>query len=126
FITVVQQVKRKVKAWGPEVDLFKQGETTLTRQRYQFPQDWLFVDQINGEWGALNEILARKAKIVHDQSDALRAKIIAEDKVVNDKIQNVIGEWNEQKPVSGTIAPEDASATLSMFESKLTSLKAES
>jgi len=68
FITIVQQSRRKVKAWAPEVELFKHGETTLNRQRYQFPQDWLYVDQIGGEWTALNEILARKSKVVQDQT----------------------------------------------------------
>ncbi|KAF8253571.1 hypothetical protein K440DRAFT_576363 [Wilcoxina mikolae CBS 423.85] len=126
FITIVQQSRRKVKAWAPEVELFKHGETALNRQRYQFPQDWLYVDQIGGEWTALNEILARKSKIVQDQTDALRAKIIAEDRVVVDKINDVIVEWNDEKPVSGTISPGDASATLSTFETKLTQLKSES
>jgi dynein heavy chain 1 len=68
FITIVQQSRRKVKAWAPEVELFKHGETALNRQRYQFPQDWLYVDQISGEWIAFNEILARKSKIVQDQT----------------------------------------------------------
>lgn len=126
FITIVQQCKKRVKSWAPEVEMFRQGETTLNRQRYQFPQDWLYVDQIDGEWGALNEILARKSKIVQDQTDALRAKIVAEDKVVSDKINNILVEWNDQKPVSGTIAPEEASGTLSSFEARLTQLKTES
>lgn len=126
FITIVQQCKKKVKSWAPEVELFRQGETTLSRQRYQFQGDWLFVDQIDGEWGALNEILARKSKIVQDQTDALRAKIVAEDMVVTEKINNIVGEWNEQKPVSGTIAPEEASQTLKEFEGRLTQLKSES
>lgn len=125
FITIVQQCKRKVKAWAPEVELFRQGETTLQRQRYQFPAEWLYVDQIDGEWSALNEILGRKSKIVQEQSDALRAKIIAEDRIISDKIQSIIVEWNEDKPVSGTIAPEEASATLTSFEIRLTTVKAE-
>jgi len=45
---------------------------------------------------------------------------------VSEKIHHVMGEWNDQKPVSGTIAPEDASATLSAFEIRLTALKVES
>lgn len=49
-----------------------------------------------------------------------------EDRVVVDKINNVIAEWNDQKPVSGTIAPDDASTTLSTFETRLTQLKSES
>ncbi|EWC45394.1 cytoplasmic dynein heavy chain [Drechslerella stenobrocha 248] len=126
FITIVQQCKKKVKAWGPEMEIFRQGQTTLSRQRYQFPNDWLFVEQIDGEWQALNEILARKSKIVQDQTDALKAKIIAEDRVVTDKITAVVQEWNDEKPVSGTIAPEDASRTLSTFEASLNQLKSES
>jgi dynein heavy chain 1, cytosolic len=126
FITIVQQCKRKVKAWGPDVDLFRQGQTTLVRQRYQFPNDWLSVEHIDNEWAALNEILGRKSKIVQDQTDALRAKISAEDKVVADKIVEIVAQWNSEKPVSGTIAPEDASRTLTSFETRLTKLQSES
>lgn len=126
FITIVQTCKRKVKSWAPEVETFRQGNTTLIRQRYQFPGDWLNVEQVESEWTALNEILNRKAKIVQDQTDALRAKIIAEDKVVADKITEITGQWSEEKPVSGTIAPDVASATLMSFETRLTRLHEES
>ncbi|KAI9836369.1 MAG: hypothetical protein M1819_001398 [Sarea resinae] len=125
FITIVQQCRRKVKAWAPEVELFRQGQTTLSRQRYQFAADWLFVEQIDHEWAALNEILERKSKIVEDQTDALRAKIVAEDKVVNEKIANSVAQWNEEKPVTGTIPPEEASSTLNIFDTRLTQLRAE-
>ncbi|KKK21233.1 dynein heavy chain [Aspergillus ochraceoroseus] len=125
FITIVQQCKRKARVWEPEVDLFRQGQATLARQRYQFPSDWLHVENVDGEWEALNELLARKSKIVQDQTDALRAKIIAEDKVISDKIAEVIAQWNEEKPVSGTIPPDEASRSLSSFQSRLESLQAE-
>ncbi|KAJ9300682.1 hypothetical protein DTO271G3_1846 [Paecilomyces variotii] len=125
FITIVQQCRRKAKVWEPEVDLFKQGQTTLARQRYQFPSDWLHVENVDGEWAALNELLARKSKIVQDQTEGLRAKIIAEDKVIGDKITEAIAQWNDEKPVSGTIPPEEASRTLSSFQSRLEGLQSE-
>ena len=125
FITIVQQCKRKAKVWEPEVDLFRQGQATLARQRYQFPSDWLHVENVDGEWAALNELLARKSKIVQDQTEGLRAKIAAEDKVISDKIAEVIYQWNEEKPISGTIPPDEASRTLSMFQTRLESLQSE-
>ncbi|KAH1583909.1 hypothetical protein KXX00_007585 [Aspergillus fumigatus] len=125
FITIVQQCKRKAKVWEPEVNIFRQGQATLARQRYQFPSDWLHVENVDGEWAALNELLARKSKIVHDQTEGLRAKVTAEDKVIGDKITEVIAQWNEEKPVSGTIPPEEASRTLSSFQSRLEALQAE-
>ncbi|KAI5304245.1 hypothetical protein KEM56_006700, partial [Ascosphaera pollenicola] len=125
FITIVQQCKRKARVWGPEVELFVQGEATLTRQRYQLPQDWLHVKQIEDDWSSLNELLHRKSKIVQDQTDALRAKIIAEDRVISDKISEIINQWNEEKPVSGSIPPQEASLTLSSFQSRLEALRSE-
>lgn len=125
FITVVQQCKRKVEVWGPEIETFRQGQTLLTRQRHQFGSDWLFVENVDHEWTALNEILNRKLKVVEDQTDALRAKILAEDQVVNGKVSGLIASWNEEKPISGNIPPAEASSTLSSFVVRLTSLQSE-
>jgi dynein heavy chain 1 len=70
FITFVQDLKRKVKAWAPEIELFGTGQKTLERQRYQFANDWLYVDQVEGEWGAFNDILTRKNASIQDQMGA--------------------------------------------------------
>ncbi|KAJ9669487.1 dynein heavy chain [Coniosporium apollinis] len=126
FITTVQQCKRKVKAWAPEIEMFRQGQSTLKRQRYQLPSKWLHIEQIENEWAILNEVLDRKSKIVNDQSDALRAKIVAEEKVVNQKVAEITAQWSQEKPVSGAIPPEEASLTLQNFDAKLNQLMNES
>lgn len=123
FITTVQQIKRKVKAWEPEISTFRDGERSLKRTRYQFPHDWLSVEQIDGEWTALNQVLERKSKVIEDQTDALKAKIIAEDKVVMDRILEMTQQWNESKPISGTIPPEEAVSTLTEFDTGFAKLR---
>lgn len=67
FITFVQDLKRKVAKWSQDVELFRQGQKTLERQRFQFPNDWVYVDQVDGEWSAFNEILSRKNNAIQDQ-----------------------------------------------------------
>lgn len=67
FITFVQDLKRKVGKWSPEIEIYAQGQKTLERQRYQFPPDWLYVDQVESEWVAFNEILSRKNASIQDQ-----------------------------------------------------------
>lgn len=126
FITVVQQCRRKVEIWEPEIGILRQGEILLMRLRYQLPPDWLSVEHVENEWESVNDILSRKLKIVEDQTEALRAKILAEDKVVKDRIDEAVARWNEEKPVSGSIPPEKASATLNFFQTRLTTLRAES
>lgn len=125
FITIVQQSRSKVDAWEPEIEVFRQGQTTLSRQRYQFPTDWLYVDQVDHQWSALTEILGRKVKIVEDQTDALRAQTLAEDKVVSDRIADITNRWNDEKPISGNIPPDQATLTLKSFETRLNSLSAD-
>ena len=123
LITTVQQCQMKVQLLEPEIDLFRQGQTTLTRYRYSFPSDWLHIDQVDREWSAFIEILGRKSKIVEDQRDALKAKILAEDRIINEKIGDFIAQWNEEKPISGTMAPDTASSILHSFENRLAELQ---
>lgn len=67
FITFVQDLKKSVVKWTPEIADFSAGQQTLERQRYQFPSDWLDVDQVQGEWSAFNEILKRKNDSIQQQ-----------------------------------------------------------
>jgi len=67
FITFVQDLKKKSKAWGPMIELCAGGEKTLERFRFQFPDDWLYSDQLRGEWSAYNEILKRKNDSIQEQ-----------------------------------------------------------
>ena len=70
FITFVQDLKKKTKTWGPMIELCASGEKTLERFRYQFPDDWLYSDQLRGEWSAYNEILKRKNDSIQEQLGA--------------------------------------------------------
>ncbi|CAO0793713.1 unnamed protein product [Mucor circinelloides] len=125
FITFVQDLKRKVAKWSQDVDLFRQGQKTLERQRFQFPNDWVYVDQVDGEWSAFNEILSRKNNAIQEQIAGLQMKIVAEDKVVEQKIRDICAEWEKSKPVQGDIKPDIATNTLSIFEGRVTRLKEE-
>jgi len=49
------------------IEVCANGEKTLERFRYQFPEDWLYSDQLRGEWGAYNEILKRKNDSIQEQ-----------------------------------------------------------
>ncbi len=54
------------------IELCASGEKTLERFRYQFPDDWLYSDQLRGEWSAYNEILKRKNDSIQEQLGTLK------------------------------------------------------
>ena len=82
FITFVQDLKKKTKAWAPLIELCASGEKTLERFRYQFPDDWLYSDQLRGEWSAYNEILKRKNDSIQEQLGT-HPHEISERRIVN-------------------------------------------
>lgn len=45
-----------MKNWEKQVDQYKDEQKILEGQRYQFPSNWLYVDNVEGEWAAFNEI----------------------------------------------------------------------
>merc|ERR1719422_1263221 len=125
FITYVQGLKRKMRGWEKQVETYREGQRILERQRFQFPQQWLHVDNIDGEWGAFNEIMRRKDSSIQNQVNSLQVKIIAEDKAVEGRTQDYLAEWEKSKPVEGGLRPDEALQKLAIFESKYTRLKEE-
>ncbi|KAJ7071380.1 dynein heavy chain protein 1 [Mycena amicta] len=117
FITFVQDLKKKTKAWGPMIELCENGEKTLHRFRYH--------DQLRGEWGAYNEILKRKNDSIQEQLAGLQLKIVAEDKIVENKINDIIAEWEQTRPVQGNMRADTAMNTINVFEGKLNRVQEE-
>ena len=125
FITFVQDIKKKAKKWEPEIKLFIESEKTLEKQRYQFPNDWLYVDRVQGEWSAFNEILKRKNDLILEQLSGLQLKIDAEDKIVRNKIEEITKEWEENKPIQGNIKSDHAMNTINIYGSRVEQLKSQ-
>jgi dynein heavy chain 1, cytosolic len=86
FITFVQDLKKKTKAWAPLIELCASGEKTLERFRYQFPDDWLYSDQLRGEWSAYNEILKRKNDSIQEQLGMYPSGILKHTLLINVRV----------------------------------------
>ncbi|XP_017775192.1 PREDICTED: dynein heavy chain, cytoplasmic isoform X3 [Nicrophorus vespilloides] len=125
FITYVQSLKRNMKAWEKQVEIYREGQRILERQRFQFPSNWLHVENLEGEWGAFNEIIKRKDSSIQTQVASLQQKILTEDKAVESRTTDFLGDWERSKPVEGHLRPDEALSQLQLFESKFARLKEE-
>ena len=123
FITFVQDVKRRAKQWESEVAVFGSGQKTLERQRFHFPPDWTYLDQVENEWSAFNEILARKNASIQEQLAGLQLKIVAEDKVLRSRIDDAIAAWDVDKPIQGSLRADAAMNAIGGFELRVGALK---
>lgn len=125
FIIQIQELKRNTRQWENDIKCFQSGEGLLTRQRFQFPTDWLHYEMIEGEWGAFNEILHRKSESLASQIPVLQKKIMEEERIVDGKIKELSGEWSTQKPLGGTMKYQTATDTLKIFQGRVERLKIE-
>ena len=99
LITYVQSLKRKMKSWEKQVEMYKEGQRLLERQRFQFPSTWLYSDNVDGEWSAFSDIIRRKDSSIQTQVASLQMKVISEDKVVESRTGELLTEWEKEKPV---------------------------
>lgn len=81
------------------VQLFKGGQKILDRQRFQYPPNWLYSDNVESEWMAFNDILKRKDAAMMTQIGHLQAKIVAEDKLMEQRAQEMLVDWETGKPI---------------------------
>lgn len=86
------------------LQMYKEGQRILERQRFQFPTNWLYSDNIEGEWGAFNDIMKRKDSSIQTQVASLQMKIVSEDKVVESKTGDLLADWDKDKPVAVSIS----------------------
>uniref|UniRef100_A0A336KP21 Dynein heavy chain, cytoplasmic n=1 Tax=Culicoides sonorensis TaxID=179676 RepID=A0A336KP21_CULSO len=125
FITYVQSLKKEMLQWEKQVEIYHEAQRILERQRFQFPNNWLHVGNIEGEWSAFNEIMKRKDSAIQTQVASLQAKIVAEDKAVESRTAEFLNDWEKNKPTGGRTRPDDALNQLALFESKFSRLKEE-
>ncbi|KAJ3613107.1 hypothetical protein NHX12_019361, partial [Muraenolepis orangiensis] len=123
FITYVQTLKRKIKQFEKNVDLFRNGQRLLEKQRFQFPPSWLYIDNIEGEWGAFSDIMKRKDTAIQQQVANLQMKIVQEDRAVENRTTDLLTDWEKAKPVAGSLRPEEALQSLTIYEGKFGRLK---
>ncbi|XP_073783095.1 cytoplasmic dynein 1 heavy chain 1 isoform X2 [Danio rerio] len=123
FITYVQTLKRKIKQFEKQVDLFRNGQRLLEKQRFQFPPSWLYIDNIEGEWGAFSDIMKRKDTAIQQQVANLQMKIVQEDRAVENRTTDLLADWEKTKPVAGSLRPEEALQSLTIYEGKFGRLK---
>ncbi|KAL0969613.1 hypothetical protein UPYG_G00229830 [Umbra pygmaea] len=123
FITYVQTLKRKIKQFEKNVDLFRNGQRLLEKQRFQFPPSWLYIDNIEGEWGAFSDIMKRKDTAIQQQVANLQMKIVQEDRAVEGRTIDLLADWEKTKPVAGALRPEEALQSLTIYEGKFSRLK---
>ncbi|CAJ0934299.1 unnamed protein product, partial [Mesorhabditis belari] len=123
LITYVQMLKKQTKSGQEHVDQFRNAQRLLSQQRFQFPNQWLYAEHVDGEWGALQDILMRKDSSIQNQVANLQSKIKEEDELVEKRTVETLQDWERSRPIEGGQRPADALTLLTNFEQRMGKLQ---
>ena len=118
-IATVRHWEREVERLVTFLHMFRNGEDTLTRNRFTFPSDWSYVELLEGEWSAMTTILNRRSTRLSAELPRLKGNLISEMRRIKQHESNVLEEWNESKPVGGDVEPQAALDQLAVLSAKL-------
>jgi dynein heavy chain 1, cytosolic len=65
------------------------------------------------------------ASLNQSSTAGLQLKIVAEDKIVENKINDILNEWETTRPVQGSMRADTAMNTINVFEGKLNRVQEE-
>ena len=123
FITEIQEIKKNQALWTGDMEKFRNGQKLLDRQRYHPPSDWLYIDQVEGEWSAVKQLLTRKNQQMEGEIPTIQAQLLSDEQVQNGKIKDIEELWRNQRPYSGDMLPNEALDTLNIIDGQLQRVK---
>lgn len=119
FITDIKFYKEKYQIWNVEMDSFRNGQKLLDRQRYKVPEGWLWLDQVESDWQKFRELVNAKTQQFEKEQQNLQKKIIADEQILEKKIQEIEEMWGTQKPENGDQVPVKALDILNIIDTQL-------
>ena len=91
-------------------------EKLLKRQRHAFRGDWVEASLVGGQLQLVEQLLAKRNRTMQEQLPLLQSRIIAEDKVISQRVSDLVNDWEQNKPIMGNVTPDQAIETLTKFE----------
>ncbi|EDQ85850.1 uncharacterized protein MONBRDRAFT_11532 [Monosiga brevicollis MX1] len=125
FITTLQDTRRRMHQWADDITSFQAGQKILERQRYAFPDGWLYTDSIASEWEAFNDLVSKKSLSLEAQRDTVQLKVVNEARQLVSRVNTLLQDWDVNKPVGGGVRPDAAVNALSIYESRFVKVKEE-
>ncbi|CAC9696072.1 dynein heavy chain, putative [Plasmodium sp. DRC-Itaito] len=120
FIEKINEINKKEEMeWGKKCDLLKQSEVLLEKQRYIFPTNWLYIDNIIGKLETVKQICKYQIKLIKDYLPYIQSMVLEFDRKVQNNIKELFEEWNKNKPSHGNANSTKALQIITTFEERI-------
>ena len=122
LILLVREVVHNLQSWKSQKNALMNCQVLLDSQNYNYPSDWIYSQQIENDWSSLEQILSRRQESIKASQEQLKKNIILEDGKVKRAIEEATSQWEQSRPLDGSIPVQSALTTLEEFKLKFDSL----
>ncbi|SBT70312.1 dynein heavy chain, putative [Plasmodium malariae] len=86
FVEKINEINKKELEWDNKCNILKQSEELLEKQRYAFPTNWLYIDNIIGKLETVKQLSSYQIKLVRDYFPYIQGLVLEYDTKVQIKI----------------------------------------
>lgn len=97
LLTVLVECERNSASWEQRVRECRGGQAILKAYRYSVSASWTQIEQLDGEWSALQEIMERKRQKIEGNRHALTAQILTERETIALRLRYAQDIWQQHK-----------------------------
>ncbi|KAI4840996.1 dynein heavy chain [Plasmodium brasilianum] len=119
FVEKINEINKKELEWDNKCNILKQSEELLEKQRYAFPTNWLYIDNIIGKLETVKQLSSYQIKLVRDYFPYIQGLVLEYDTKVQNSIKVLFEEWNKNKPSHGNTNSVKALQIINTFEGRI-------
>eukprot|EP00911_Craspedida_sp_UC1_P002250 UC1_evm1s1712 len=123
YIGLVQRSRKASDDNQKLMATLKSATKILERQRFSRPDDAKDIDHIESEWEAFRAILNKRYIGVQGEISGMQMKVVNEDRQIEQKIQDLVKDWDRKKPMGGDVNPDEAVNRIHIFEQQFLRLR---
>ncbi|KAI5952826.1 DYN1 [Candida jiufengensis] len=118
YIGKIFDGRNKVEIWDNLLTSFSTIQNYLTKQKFEFPENWLFIDQLDLDLSKVKVLLEEKQVLILKNLEFLSASLRSEFKESTSSLVKLKEDWNISRPISGELNPAEALNLLNKFYNK--------
>ena len=122
LILLVREVVHNLQTWKSQKNALMNCQVLLDNQNYNYPSEWIYSQKLENDWSSLEQILNRRQESIKASQEQLKKNIIMEDNKVKKAIDEATSQWEQNRPLDGSIPVQNALTTLEEFKLKFDSL----